>query len=426
MTQECPKAVLFAIDTGRNLVDTADSLAELAELADSAGVTVVGKIVQRRDTPDTRTYLGEGKLNELVEMMRNTHADVAICDDELTPAQAGHISDAVDGRVVDRTQLILDIFASRANSKEGKVQVELAQLRYLLPRLTGQGAEMSRLGAGIGTRGPGETKLETDRRHVRHRMAELRRELNQIRQRRNLQRAARRAADTPMVALVGYTNAGKSTLLNTLTGAQVLAENRLFATLDPTIRGVELPQGETALFVDTVGFIRKLPHDLVAAFRATLEEVQEADVLVHVVDCTHPQMESQMAAVAEVLTELGAADKPIVTAYNKTDQQEPAVVEALTARTSHACAISALNGDGLDALVRLVGEVLPERHVTRTYAVPYSEGRVVSWLHEQGRVVSEEYQANAINVTVELRRSMADRVRQYELPQSALPSITKV
>ena len=261
-------------------------------------------------------------------------------------------------RVIDRTQLILDIFAARAQSREGKVQVELAQLRYLLPRLTGQGLALSRLGGGIGTRGPGETRLETDRRHIRRRMAELRRELDRIRQRRRLQREHRQESQVPVVALVGYTNAGKSTLLNTLSGSSVHAQDQLFSTLDPTVRRVELSGIEQHVcFVDTVGFIRKLPHDLVAAFRATLEEVDGADMLVHVVDCPHPQMWEQMAAVQSILADLGAADKPTITAFNKQDRQDPQIVKRLVERTPHSCAISATTGDGCQELLRLVEEL---------------------------------------------------------------------
>jgi GTP-binding protein HflX len=407
------RAILFAVDSQIDSITIEDSLAELALLAESAGADVVDQITQRRSSADPHTYLGEGKLLELAALIEETNADIAICDDELTPAQSAQLSEQLECRVIDRTQLILDIFAMRAHSREGKVQVELAQLRYLLPRLIGHGTQYSRLGGGIGTRGPGETKLETDRRHIRRRISELNQELTKIRQRRELHREARRDANIPVVALVGYTNAGKSTLLNQLAGADVLTENLLFATLDPTIRGVELPQGDTAFFVDTVGFIRKLPHALVAAFRATLEEVQQADILVHVADSSHPLMEEQLEAVIKVLGELDVHDKPIITVFNKADAPESSITEGLLVRFAPACAISALTGAGCDVLLQLVGETIPDRHVLRTYKVPYPEGHVVSWLHEQGRVVHETYLSDAIELQVELRTSVAQRVRQY-------------
>jgi GTP-binding protein HflX len=416
LAAEIVKTVLFAVDRARDPgFDTADSLAELEQLAWSAGAMVMGRLVQRRDEPDPATYLGEGKLAELAELMSATGAALAVCDDELTPAQIANLSDKLPGDVIDRTQLILDIFASRASSREGKVQVEMAQLRYLLPRLTGRGTALSRLGGGIGTRGPGETKLETDRRHARRRIAELRRELNRIKQRRVLHIEARRDAAMRSVALVGYTNAGKSSLRSTLAGAEVPCEDRLFTTLDPTIRGVRLPEGETILLVDTVGFIRKLPHELVAAFRATLEEVVDADVLVHVIDSAHPQLWEQAAAVHDVLQELGVADKPIVTAFNKADLGAPGCLEALVARTPWSCAVSALTGDGCDRLLTLIGEALPEGRVTRTYRIPYGDAKVASWLHESGRVLEETFGPEAVTLTVELRQQMAERVCRFEL-----------
>ena len=409
------RAVVFAVDVQNSDLDVEESLAELSQLADSAGVIVVGELVQRRGAPEPSTYLGTGKVVELAELMEETEADMAICDDELTPAQAGNLSEMLQRRVIDRTQLILDIFAARAQSREGKVQVELAQLRYLLPRLTGQGLALSRLGGGIGTRGPGETRLETDRRHIRRRMAELRRELDRIRQRRRLQREHRQESQVPVVALVGYTNAGKSTLLNTLSGSSVHAQDQLFSTLDPTVRRVELSGIEQHVcFVDTVGFIRKLPHDLVAAFRATLEEVDGADMLVHVVDCPHPQMGEQMAAVQSILADLGAADKPTITAFNKQDRQDPQIVKRLVERTPHSCAISATTGDGCQELLRLVEELLPIRHVVRIYRIPYGDAGVVSWLHCSGRVLHERFDGDGARLKVIIRKELAEQVRQFE------------
>ncbi|MGI6610946.1 MAG: GTPase HflX [Limnochordia bacterium] len=411
------KAVLFAVDAHTPGLGVDESLVELGQLASSAGATVVDELVQRREAPDASTYLGTGKVLELAELMEDLDAELAICDDELTPAQAGNLSERLDRRVVDRTQLILDIFASRAQSREGKVQVELAQLRYLLPRLAGQGLVLSRLGGGIGTRGPGETKLESDRRHIRRRIAELRRELDRIRQRRRLQRESRQASHVPVVALVGYTNAGKSTLLNALSGASVPTQDHLFSTLDPTVRGVELPRYEQRVcIVDTVGFIRKLPHDLIAAFRATLEEVVGADMLVHVVDSSHPQMWQQMEAVQEVLVELGAADKLLVTAFNKKDRQEPQVLATFVARTPHSCTISARSGEGCMALLELVEELLPERYVVRAYRIPYSDAGVVSWLHASARVLHEEFDGDAARLKVAIRQQLAEQVRRFEEP----------
>jgi GTP-binding protein HflX len=411
------KAVLFAVDDQTSGIDVEESLAELSQLAASAGITVVGELVQRRGAPEPSTYLGAGKVLELGELMEELEAGLAVCDDELTPAQAGNLSEALQLRVIDRTQLILDIFAARAQSREGKVQVELAQLRYLLPRLTGQGLALSRLGGGIGTRGPGETKLETDRRHIRRRMAELRRELDRIRQRRRLQREHRQDSQVPVIALVGYTNAGKSTLLNTLSGSSVHTQDQLFSTLDPTVRRVELSGVEQHVcFVDTVGFIRKLPHDLVAAFRATLEEVEGADMLVHVVDCSHRQMWEQMAAVQSILVDLEAADKPLITAFNKQDLQDPQIVGRLVERTPHSCAISAVTGEGCPDLLRLVEELLPARHVVRIYRIPYDDAGVVSWLHASGRVLQERFDADGARLKVMIRRELAEQVRHFEEP----------
>ncbi|MGI6160347.1 MAG: GTPase HflX, partial [Limnochordia bacterium] len=293
-----------------------ESLAELADLAQDAGLDVVESFVQKRGHPDPGTFIGKGKALELAEMLDED--SIVIFDDELTPAQQGNLSDLMDAPVIDRTQLILDIFAQRAQSNEGKIQVELAQLNYLLPRLTGKGKALSRLGGGIGTRGPGETKLETDRRRIRKRISDLRQDLEKIRQTRGLQRQGRASSSVPVVALVGYTNAGKSTLLRALTGSEVFVADQLFATLDPTIRRWDLAEGRWVYLTDTVGFIRKLPHTLVAAFQATLEEVVYADLLLHVIDASHPQSLEQKEAVEEVLKEIGAA-QPIISVYNKVD-----------------------------------------------------------------------------------------------------------
>jgi len=337
------------------LIGVNGHLDELAELVRSAGGRVVGSVVQRLDRPVAATYIGQGKVQEARTLAWELEADLVVVDDELTPAQARNLEKLVEIPVIDRTQLILDIFAQRARTKEGKLQVELAQLTYQLTRLAGRGTAMSRLGGGIGTRGPGETQLETDRRRIRRRIAGIRRELEEVRRTRALQREGRRRTGLPVIALVGYTNAGKSTLMNALTRAGVLAENRLFATLDPTVRRVTLVPGKDALLTDTVGFLRKLPHQLVAAFRATLEEVQEADILLHVVDASQPDVHEQMEAVAAVLDELGALDKPMVTAYNKLDiVADRAQVESWAQSTPNAMAISAKTGLGLDRLRELL------------------------------------------------------------------------
>jgi GTP-binding protein HflX len=329
-----------------------DSLDELGRLATTAGAEVVGRVVQKRARPDPGTYIGEGKARELAATVIMSHADLVIFDDELSPAQQRNLEDIIGLKVIDRTCLILDIFASRAASKEGKIQVELAQLSYLLPRLAGKGTELSRLGGGIGTRGPGETKLETDRRRIRRRIAALRGELDEIARRRGYQRSRRKEAGLPVVSLVGYTNAGKSTLFNALTRAGVLAEDKLFATLDPTMRRCRLPGGRTVLLADTVGFIRKLPHELVAAFRATLEEVAQADIICHVVDASHPGKDEQCAAVEAVLADLGLREKPTLTALNKIDLV-PGELERERLRVEHpgAVFISARERSGLSDLL---------------------------------------------------------------------------
>ncbi len=374
---------------------TADSMRELSELARTAGAEVLGEIVQNREAADRATYLGEGKLMEAKEAAEALDANLLVVDDELTGSQLRNIENATGLSVIDRSALILDIFAGRALSGEGKLQVELAQLKYQLPRLSGGYASLSRLGGGIGTRGPGETKLESDRRHIRSRISALEREIETLRRHRALIRDRREKNEVPTAALVGYTNAGKSTLLNALTGADALAEDMLFATLDPTARALRLLDGREALLVDTVGFIRKLPHHLIEAFRSTLEEATEADVLVHVIDSACPEMENQIAVVDKLLTELGCDNKPKITVYNKCDLLTDKPVPPYTENT--VC-ISAERGIGMDALLELLDFRLPGRRRRMELLIPYTNGNVLNMIRTSGDMLSEEYTPEGILV----------------------------
>jgi len=409
--QHRQKALLLAIETRRE--DWEESLEELERLAETAGVEVVGTVTQKRDRPDSVTFVGKGKAQEIRQIKGDLGADVLLVDGDLRPSQQRNLEEAASMGVLDRTALILDIFAQRARSGEGKVQVELAQLNYLLPRLTGKGTELSRLGGGIGTRGPGETKLESDRRHLRRRLRVLKAEVEEIGKRRAVERHHRQEAGMPVIALVGYTNAGKSTLLNALSGAGVFVENLLFATLDPTIRRVSLPDGRDILFTDTVGFIRNLPHQLVAAFKATLEEVVGADVLVHVVDANHRQMAEQIDAARRVLADLGCADKPTIMAFNKSDVvPDRERLEERMSRYEHAVAISALAGDGLDALLGLVGERLEQSLVPVELILPWTAQDLLPEVHKRGRVLSEDFVENGVALTVRVPEDVAHRLRR--------------
>jgi GTP-binding protein HflX len=389
------------------------SLDELGRLAETAGVEVVGLVTQRRDQPDPACFVGKGKAREVRQAAGETQADVLLVDGDLTAGQQRNLEAEADIGVVDRTGLILDIFAQRARSREGKLQVELAQLSYLLPRLTGKGTELSRLGGGIGTRGPGETKLEVDRRRIRRRLGLLRKQVARMAKRRAIERRHRKEAGAPVVALVGYTNAGKSTLLNALAEADVFVEDLLFATLDPTIRRVGLPGGREVLVADTVGFLRNLPHQLVAAFRATLEEVVEADVLVHVVDASHPQMEEQMASAQRVLAELDCADRPTVMAFNKCDRvRDRARLAERVARESRAVVVSALTGEGLPDLMRLVAERLEQALVQVELLVPWAAQDLVSEAHARGRVLSEQFRTDGVALQARVPEDVAERLRR--------------
>jgi GTP-binding protein HflX len=380
-----------------------DSLDELAQLAETAGVEVVGRFVQRLATPNPATYVGKGKLEEIRQAKAELNYDVALFDEELAPGQQRHLEDALGVKVIDRTGLILDIFARRAQTHEGRLQVELAQLEYRLPRLTRLWTHLSRQAVGgVGLRGPGETQLESDRREIRARITQVKRELEDVKTHRELHRAGRRRSSLPIVALVGYTNAGKSTLLNRLTAAGVLAEDKLFATLDPTTRRLRLPSGQEALLTDTVGFIQKLPTKLVAAFRSTLEEIVEATLLVHVLDITHPNASEQTETVREVLAELGAGEKPVVTALNKIDRLGPAATpDALAeqlALTADYVPISAQTGDGLDDLLGRLDEVLARDQVALSLSIPFGRGDLVQLIRERGQVRRLEYGEGGVEI----------------------------
>lgn len=392
---------------------SAESLAELAALARSAGAQVVGQAEQTLQRPNPATLIGRGKAEALQREAEASQADLIIFDHELTPTQLRNLT--ADCRVVDRTQLILDIFARRARTREGQLQVELAQLSYLLPRLTGRGVELSRLGGGIGTRGPGETKLETDRRRIRERIRKLGRELESVRRRRREQRRARQEAALGTIALVGYTNAGKSTLFNRLTQAEVDVSAKLFATLDPTVRGVELPSGRKALLSDTVGFIRDLPHGLVAAFRATLEEVQEAALIVHVSDVANPLHPEQDQEVVRVLQELEVEETPRLHVFNKID-----LVEEEERRqwqnSPQAAFISAHTGEGIEELKQLLDQILPgERPVRSWFRFSAADGRWRALVHEEGRVLKEEFRDGCTWLEAELPQSVANRLRKFSV-----------
>jgi GTP-binding protein HflX len=393
-----------------------DSLIELQHLASTAGAQVVAKLVQKRNRRDSAYYIGYGKLEELRLLAQVHQIDLIVFDNELSPAQQRNLENVLGKKVIDRTGLILDIFAQRARSKEGKLQVELAQLHYLLPRLAGTGVALSRLGGGIGTRGPGETKLEVDRRRIRKRIKDLERELQQVRQHRERLRRKRESIPLPVVALVGYTNTGKSTLLNTLTNSEVLAEDMLFATLDPVTRQVEIPNGKSFLLTDTVGFIRKLPHHLIAAFRATLEETVAADILIHIVDSSNPAFLEQIATVEEVLAELGAGSIPTIIVFNKIDLiEDKSPVHRAASEYPHSANISASSGLGLEGLLELIIQLLP-RVVTRCkLLLPYEAGSLLAMIHNKGQVRSEEFLPEGVQVWADLDSQTLSRVKEFIL-----------
>jgi GTP-binding protein HflX len=367
-----------------------EDLDELAALADSAGADPVARIVQSRAEPDPGTYVGKGKLGELHDVIHANRANAVILDQELSPGQLRSLEERLGVKVVDRTALILDIFALHARSREGKVQVELAQLNYLLPRLRGWGEAMSRLGGGIGTRGPGETKMEVDRQHIRRRISKLRRDIGDMGRTRDVKRARRKNNQVTQIAIAGYTNAGKTTLLNRLTGAHALVADQLFATLDPTTRKLELPGGLRATLSDTVGFVSKLPHDLVEAFRSTLEEVTEADVILHVADAASPELDEQIDAVRRVLGEIGAGDIPEVLALNKIDEVAGSARARLARRFPGSVAVSALTGEGAEGLLEGIGDAVPHPPLEVTLLVPWGREDVTARLYREAEVLGTE------------------------------------
>jgi GTPase len=414
------RVVLVSVWTTGSEVDAENAMAELKLLAETAGSEVLEGLVQRRQRPDPATYIGRGKVEELREIVVATGADTVICDGELTPGQRRALEDVVKVKVIDRTALILDIFAQHAKSREGKAQVELAQLQYLLPRLRGWGESMSRqaggqaaAGQGMGSRGPGETKIELDRRRINTRVAKLKRDLKDMKTGRDTKRSSRKAHGVPSVAIAGYTNAGKSSLLNRLTGAGVLVENQLFATLDPTVRRAETADGRLYTLADTVGFVRDLPTQLVEAFRSTLEEVGDSDLLLHVVDGSHSDPEGQISAVRGVLAEVGGDQLKEIIVVNKADAADPEVLDRLVRNEKHCVVVSARTGQGLAELQALVAEELPRPDIPVTVLVPYDRGDLVSRLHQEAEVLSSEHTEHGTRVEAKVDRHLVGDLEAY-------------
>lgn len=397
-------------------VSTDESLEELAELARTAGVDIVGESVSKRDKPNVATFIGSGKVEELTEVIKRDKIELVIFDDDLSPTQQRQLQESFQAKVIDRTGLILDIFAQRAHSREGKLEVELAQLTYLLPRLTRMWTHLSRQKGGVGTRGPGETQLEVDRRRVREKISRLKVDLQESRQNRATQRKRRQKIPIPTVSLVGYTNAGKSTLLNSLTKSDVLVDNKLFATLDPTSRKVVLPNKQAVVFTDTVGFIRKLPHDLVESFKATLEEVVVADILVHVMDVSHPQAEEHFYSVQQVLKELECHEKPTILALNKIDQLENNLPLLYWEKQfDQTVAISGKERLGFEQLFQVVEHLLESsRHIV-TLNIPLSRGDLISHIYREGKILETEYSDDAVLLTAEISQVLSSKLSQFVL-----------
>jgi GTP-binding protein HflX len=407
------RVVLVGVWTEGSVTDAENSMAELAALAETAGSTVLEALIQRRDKPDPATFIGSGKVAELKGVVKATGADTVICDGELSPGQLRNLEDKVKVKVVDRTALILDIFAQHAKSREGKAQVELAQMTYLLPRLRGWGDALSRQAGGIGGRGPGETKIEVDRRRIRDKMAKLRREIGEMKVARDTKRQERERNSIPSVAIAGYTNAGKSSLLNRLTNAGVLVQNALFATLDPTVRKSETSDGRIYTLSDTVGFVKHLPHQLVDAFKSTLEEVSGADLIVHIVDGAHADPKGQIKAVREVIREIGGERIPEIIAINKADIADPEVMMNLLREEPDAYAISVHTGRGIDQLVRAIEISLPRPKIEVSSLVPYTRGDLVSQIHEHGEILSEEYLPEGTAIKARVDGSLAHALEKY-------------
>src|SRR4051794_15911194 len=421
------RVVLVGVWTTETLIEAETSLQELKALAETAGSQVLEGVVQRRDRPDPATYIGSGKARELRDIVLATGADTVICDGELTPGQLRQLEDIVKVKVIDRTALILDIFAQHARSKEGKAQVELAQMQYMLPRLRGWGESLSRQaggrvagGGGIGTRGPGETKIETDRRRIRNRMAKLRREIAGMSTARDTKRQERKRNSVPSVVIAGYTNAGKSSLLNRLTNAGVLVENALFATLDPTVRRSVTPDGRPFTYADTVGFVRHLPHQLVEAFRSTLEEVGDADLVLHVVDGSHPDPGAQLAAVREVFAEIGAVGMPELVVVNKIDVADPVLVDRLRRDEPHIALVSARTGEGLDELRERIAALLPHPDVDVSLLVPYDRGDVVAKVHQLGEVLEVTHTEDGTRLEARVSETLAGELAGFAASTSVV------
>ena len=415
------RVVLVGVWTEGTIKDAENSLAELKALAETAGSEVLEGLIQRRDKPDPATYIGSGKVIELKQVVMSTGADTVVCDGELSPSQLRQLEDKLKVKVVDRTALILDIFAQHAKSKEGKAQVELAQIAYLLPRLRGWGDSLSRQvggraagGAGIGGRGPGETKIETDRRRIRDKMAKLRREIAEMKVSRDTKRQERRRFNIPSVAIAGYTNAGKSSLLNKLTDAGVLVENALFATLDPTVRKTQTSDGRVYTLSDTVGFVRHLPHQLIDAFKSTLEEVSESDLIVHVVDGSHPDPFEQIRAVRLVIDEIGGKDIPEIIAINKVDISNPHVIMEILRKEPNSYAFSVRTGFGIDGLLHAIENSLPRPSVEINVVIPYDRGDLVHAIHERGEIFSEQYIAEGTSIHARVDGGLAQKIEKSQ------------
>ena len=409
------RVILVGVWTEGSVKDAENSMEELAALAETAGSTVFDALIQRRDKPDPATFIGSGKVSELKAIVKSTGADTVVCDGELSPSQLRNLEDKVKVKVVDRTALILDIFAQHAKSKEGKAQVELAQMSYMLPRLRGWGDSLSRQAGGIGGRGPGETKIEVDRRRIRDKMSKLRREIGDMKVARDTKRQERKRNSIPSVAIAGYTNAGKSSLLNRLTNAGVLVQNALFATLDPTVRRSETSDGRTYTLSDTVGFVKHLPHDLIDAFKSTLEEVSGADVIVHVVDGSHADPLGQIKAVRGVIADVGGAKIPEIIALNKADIADPQVIAQVLIQEPDAYLISVHSGVGIEKLIRAIESSLPRPRIEIRTVLPYDRGDLVSQIHEHGEILSQEYLPEGTSLHALVDGSLAHAIEKYSV-----------